>query len=181
VSLNSTLVALNLKLTPHVLLVLHLRRLTLGPVEFVRHVGNCLQVAIRLLKNTFQVILGAVGSKWTKSEHVVFTNCLFPHVVKENTVGSDLAKASLPIRTLLTFLGVDEGSGIMSGVSVNALLVGAISLLLPELTNRHFRFVINVQKVTIVTPRALLLEPVDADELLPLRILHIIVQALIDR
>lgn len=90
------------------------------------------------------MILSAVWPKWTKSKQIVFTNRSFPHVVKENTVRSNLAKASLPIGTLFSFLGVDESSSIMSGMSVNALLVGAISLLLPELTYWHFRFVINM-------------------------------------
>lgn len=180
VALHPALVALNLLLPSHVLLILHLRRLTMGPIEFIRHVGNSLQIALIRLENSLQVILRAVGPKRAKAKHVVFANGLVLHIMIENAFVSKLTKSSLPIWALLALFCVYECASLVGGVSVNALLIGAISFLLPELTNWHFRFVVYMQKVAIVASGALLLEPVHTDQLLALCVLNIIMQTLVN-
>ena len=116
----------------------------------------------------------------TKSEQVVFTDhLLFVLMPEEAVLSAQLAEASLVVRAGLLLLGCTHIFRL--GVAIHALFLDVtVSVLLEELTNRNSVLNPSVQILTLITFSTRLFKPVHANLLLPLLIVHLVVERLDD-
>ena len=118
----------------------------------------------------------ALRAERAEPECKVETDPLLLHVVEEGAFEARLAKPTFVIRANLLLFADADAAILRLGMSVDALgLTMASACLLLVATDGHLLLNVNVEVVAVIAAGAPVLDPVDADELLALALIDIVI------
>ena len=157
---------------------------TVAPVLLGWEVGEGGQLQVLRIRHALDVDGGTGRTEWAKAQEVIATEgFLFvareDALVEELTLKAGFAEPPFVIGTGLLLLGLAYSALFGLWVAVHTLLfLVAVSILLHPPTDWNLVFNVGVQKVAFVSPETPVFYPVDADQLLALALVHVVVEGL---